>query len=110
MLGMLGQLIRLVQTCQYIFTNHFGLCCSLDYLRTQSLQHDHKFISSQPGNRVFLSHTGLQASGNFSQELITHLVAQRVIECFEMIQIQKQQRTSTATACTGSHGLLHAIG
>ena len=43
------------------------------------------------------------------QQLITHIVAQRVVEQFEVVQVQKHQCAMLAQAGGIHHGLAHAV-
>ena len=61
-------------------------------------QQHHKFIATHARHGVFLPNTGLQTLGHLTQQGVTHLVPQRVIDFLEPVQIDKQQAKGFAVA------------
>ena len=96
-----AQTKRLVQAGQDFFAHQPGMGLRFGRGFAQAFQHHHKFITAQPGDRVLLPHTGGQALGHALQKAVARVVPQRVVQSFEVIQIQKENGTmlSTAAAC-----------
>ena len=57
----------------------------------QTGQQDGEFITTQTGNGIRFAHAGTNALGGFQQELVACIVAQRVIDFLEAIQINEEQ-------------------
>ena len=55
-------------------------------------QCDHKFIAAETRHHIGAAQTITQAIGHFMQDLVTRRVPQYVVNWFESIQIDKQQR------------------
>ena len=51
--------------------------------------HNRELISTEAGDCIFLSQAKLQASGHADQELISHRMAQAVVDLFEVVNIQE---------------------
>ena len=52
-------------------------------------QQQHELIAAQAGHGVFFAHHGPQALGDLLEQGVAHLVAQRVIDVLEAVQVQK---------------------
>ena len=59
---------------------------------------DRKFISSQPGHAIGMSHFGLDASCGFYQDGIAGIMSESVIHMFEEIKIDQQKRKGIGTS------------
>ena len=81
--------VRPVQFRQYFFPDGLGGTCSILNLGAQGLQQQDKFITPQARNRIALAHTVHQPFCGLLQQQIPDLVPQRVVKCFEIVQINK---------------------
>ena len=61
-------------------------------------QQGHEFIAAQPRHRVLLTQRGLDPLADLDQQLITRLVAKRVVHMLEMVQIDEQQAQRNLSA------------
>src|ERR1700730_850654 len=55
-----------------------------------------KFISAEASNRVDFPHTTSQAAGRGAEALLADRMAQRVVACLEVIEIESRQLLSAA--------------
>ena len=68
-------------------------CHGIDVLELGGVQAQHdEFIAAEPCHHVAGPHALAQAHGGLLQQCVTGLVAQRVVDHFEMIQIDEQHR------------------
>ena len=70
-------------------------------------RHDHgKFVAADPPAK-FLPATGLaQAARDFAQQFIANLMAQRIVDRLEPIEIDHQESAAGAARACGGHGLV----
>ena len=94
----LGELVGLVQGRENFFTRHFGLGRRFQRVLTQVCEHQHELITTQTRHGVTLAHTGFQPSSHLLQQQVANVMTQRVVEGFEMIQIDEQQRRAFLAA------------
>lgn len=66
---------------------------SLRHLRATFDQH-RKFITAQPGHSKAFAKHALQTIRDGLEQQVTHVMAEAVIDDFEMIQIDHQQRAA----------------
>ena len=104
-----AQQVALVELAQDFFANAPSLGCRVVAPVGQVFQQDHKFVAAQTRHGVFLAHAGFQAQGHLLQQQVTHVVPQGVVQGFEMVQVQEQQRTEVCAAGTGGEGVLQAV-
>lgn len=64
----------------------------------ERLQHDDEFVAAQAGHGVGLAGAGLQAGGHLAQELVAELVAQRVVDVLEAVQVEEHHGHARAVA------------
>ena len=75
----------------------------------QAFQHHHEFIATQATHDILLAHVGDQALGHLDQQPVADIVALRVVQGLELIQVQDQQRAELAAAMAGAQGLAQPI-
>ena len=75
----------------------------------QVFQHDHKLIAAQPGHGVALAHGVLQPPGDLLQQHVAAMVAQCVVDKFEVVQVDEDHRTVVACACAAAQSLLQPV-
>ena len=75
----------------------------------QVFQHHHELVAAQTRHGVAFAHTRLQALRNLLQQQIADVMAKRVVEGLEVVQIDEQQRAFSAAAPTGSQCLLQPV-
>ena len=92
------ELKRFVQACKDFFPHRFGAGASLERMRTQIGEDDQKLVSAQARHDIALAHTLEQPLSDLLQQQITDTVATRVIQNFEIIKVDEEQRTVLATA------------
>jgi hypothetical protein len=61
-------------------------------------QKDRKFISSQPGHAIGVTHFGLDARCGFYQDCIAGIMSECVVHIFEEIEIDQQKRKGIGTS------------
>ena len=103
------QLVGLVERQKDLLAHGLGLLGRLGGLPAQVLQQHQKLIAPEPGHRVALAHAGRQPLGDLLQQHIAHVVAQRVVQGLEVVQVQAQQRAQHAGAGTGGKRLLQPV-
>ena len=55
-------------------------------------QHDRELVAPEPGERVLLAQQRAQARADLAQHLIAGVVAERVVELLEPVEVDEQQR------------------
>ena len=65
------------------------------------LQQDHELVAAQPRHGVAPGHAGAQALGDLLQQLVALLVAQRVVEHLEVVQVDEHQRAFARPVIVG---------
>ena len=103
------QFVRLIQFLADFFSRLFSLRGCLILLATQPFKYHDKLVTTEPGYGITFAQSGLQPARHLDQQLITHGMALCVIDCLEVIQIQKQQCAMLAAAQAGCHRLLQTI-
>ena len=109
MVGNFAQRVRLIERSKNLFSDRFNRCCGLGLDRTQPGKHDHEFITSQARHGVAFAHAQHQTPGYLFQQLVAHVMPERVVERLEIIQIDEQQCTMTARSRTDRNGLFQPI-
>ncbi len=56
---------------------------------SQIFQDDHEFVATEPCQRIALAQTGLQALGKLLQEQIADGMAQRIVQGFEIVDVDE---------------------
>ena len=98
-----------VQCGDDLFAHYFSLAGRVRVVLVQVVQHHHKFITSQSCHGVACPHTPAQKRGDALQQQVAEMMAVRVVDDFEVIQIDKQQRIFALVARAGDHGHAHAV-
>ena len=93
-----GQVAGLGQQTQATRRQGVGLAGGFGRHGTQAL-HDHDELVTAPARQgVVLAQTGLQAGGHVLQQQVAHVMAQGVVECFEIVKVDEQQGALTLIA------------
>ncbi len=103
------KLVGLAEGCEYLLADGFRLCRSFNGSLTQVFQHHYELITAQTGHSVIVSHTGGQTLRDLLQQQVSNVMAERVIEGFEIVQVNEQQRTCSANTRTGSQCMVEPI-
>ena len=74
--------------------HHFDLSHRPAHTGAQAFKHDHEFVTPKARDGVALANTGHKPVGHQLQQLVAHVMALRVIEVFEVVQVDEQQRSS----------------
>ena len=83
---------------QYLLTHRFGLAGRLGAAVAQILQHDHEVITAQTRHRVALANAMAQARRRALQQQVALVMPLRVVDLFEAIQVDEQQRAVAVVA------------
>ena len=83
------------------------LCCILGLL--QALQRHHELVAAQPRQRVSFADTALHAVGHLLEQQVADLVAERIVDVLEAIEIDEQQRQRLPGAARCHDALLQAV-
>ena len=81
----------------------FGGCSRLVF--AQPLKKDHEFITAEARRGIRLTQSLAQTPGHFDQKLVADIVAARVIEGLEIIEIDQENGAEFVLASTGDHGV-----
>ena len=82
--------VNLIERGHDLLANPLGLRCGLVFDAAQVRQDDDKLVPAQAGHGIFRANASDQALGNLLQQEIAHVVAERVVERFEVIQVDEQ--------------------
>jgi len=64
----------------------------------------------QPDNGIPFAHAGLQPTGHFKQQQITHGMSLGVIDLFEIVEIDEQDRAIDSVTRTVGECVLQTVG
>src|SRR5690606_42114369 len=92
-------------------THSFSYCAvahrDLHSFPTRRSSDLHKFVAAEAGNDVRGIQGAAQSIGNLAQKRITECMPQRVVDFFELIEVDKQQRIAAldrkSTRLNSSH-------
>jgi len=77
--------------------------------RIETGQHDDEFVATQPRDRIALAHRADQPLRNRLQQLVAGVVAQRVVDAFEMIKVEEEAPDVRAVALRQREKLLQPL-
>ncbi len=100
---------RLLNRCQNFFTHSLGLSRGFLGNFAQLFQQNHKFIAAHPAHGVGFVGTGNDAPRDFLEHKIAAWMAKGVVQGFEVIQINHQQRLRTVAHGAGVLGLAQPL-
>ncbi|MNS72154.1 hypothetical protein D3C72_1055550 [compost metagenome] len=92
----------LVETADQVFHHATHMVLGLLAHTAQVLHQHHKLVTAKARHHVTAANTGDQALAYFAQQAIPLLVAQRVIQILEIIQIDEQQRRIAGAQLAGA--------
>ena len=72
-------------------------------------QQDRELVAAEPGDRVALADAFLQALGELHQQQVADVVAERVVDLLEAVEVEQQQRQRLAGARRGAQRLGQAV-
>jgi hypothetical protein len=104
-----GQFEGLVQRHEEFARDGFGLAAGGLGILVQAFEQDDEFVAAKACNGVAFAHAGREAGGDLDQELVAHVVAQGVVEVFEVVQVDEQQRAVLARALAAEQQALQAV-
>ena len=103
------ELVRLIEGGKNLVANEFCLLRCFQRVLAQIFQHHHKLVTTKAGNCVAFTHTGNQPFGNQFQQQVTDVMTKRIIEVFEVVQINKKYRAFLAATPAGGQRLLQPV-
>ena len=74
-----------------LLANQLRHCCRIQNLVAQILKHHDELVTANTCNRGALADAATQPGGDQFQDLVAHIVAQGVVQQFEVIQVHQQQ-------------------
>jgi len=93
---------RLVETAQQFFGNHLRIV----RVFKPRQQHD-KFVTAKAGNRIDVAQLLRQAGRDALEQLVTHWMAEAVIDVLEAIKVQEQHGAVLIVASLVAENLAH---
>ena len=79
------------------------------FVGVELTEHHHKFIAAEARHGVHFAQAFGQARGHLDQQQVAYAMPVRVIERFEVVQVQKHQRCVKPAALAGRHRLAQAV-
>ena len=73
------------------------------------VQHDRELIPADPGHGIGRPESAFHAPGDFTQEQVTHAMAEGVVHLFESIEIDKQHCETLAECIRLPHGTFETL-
>ena len=67
-------------------------------------QHDRELVAAEPGERVLFAQQRAQARADLAQHLVARVVAERVVELLEAVEVDEQQRQLLVRLGARGHG------
>ncbi len=95
---MLIQHVWLGRLGEYFFRNGLGLGRGFFGIRAEVLDDDDEFVASDPRRGVALAKAEYEAPSHFLQQQVAGVVAEGIVEGFEIVQVDEQQRTLAAVS------------
>ena len=74
------------------------------------LQQHAELVAADARDEVVAAHRGAQARGDHLEQAVAHLVAERVVDLLEVVQVEEQQRRGLVVAPRVRHRLAGALG
>ena len=103
--GHLGQVERLLEAGQQLARDG----ARLDR-RVQVGQADRELVAAQPRDRVGPAQRGAQPLGDLAQQQVAGVVAERVVDVLEAVEVEQQQADVGPVAVGGGQRLLEPVG
>ena len=75
----------------------------------QPAQEHGELVAAEPRERVAAAHDALQARGDLLQQAVAGVVAERVVDLLEAVEVDEQQRGGLAAALGRGQRGLHAV-
>ena len=94
---------------QDLLAHGLGLGCRFLGDFTQFVEDDDKLVAAQPAHGVGFVRTGGDAPGDLLEQKIAGVMAERIVERFEVIDIDQQQRFQPATLSAVRQGLAQSL-
>jgi len=92
----------------------FGNGCRLDdrfgLVDIESIGDHDKFVAAKAGDGVHFADAAFQPVCHFSQQQIANVMAVRIVERFEVVEVNKEQRAVTGAALARCHRLAQPVG
>ena len=89
----------------HLFHNPFRYNRYIGYL-LHAVQHDQEFVAAHPGYCVVFPRAVLEPFRNLLQHHISERVSERVIDDFEPVEIEKQQRNFLISPASDSQSIV----
>jgi len=105
----IAEFIRACQARPDLGTDLLRLLDCLRLARAELAGDNRELVAAEAGDRVAVAQTIGQPRGDGLQHAVTDIVAQRVVQCLEMVQIEKQHGAVLPGACAGGDGVMEAI-
>ncbi len=74
-----------------------------------AVDEDHELVAAHPPDRVGVAQPRRQAKCDCLQELVAHLVAERVVDVLELVEVDEERRTLARVAVVSSKELLDPV-
>jgi len=89
---------RLLDGGMNFFGNVFGHLRSDFSFGAERFQNHDEFVAAEAGDSIVLIDAGFNALGHFYQKLVADVIAAGIVEVFEIIDIDKQNRAEMSGA------------
>ena len=100
-----GEVVGLFELAEKSFADLLGFGGRGFCVCVEAFQQDHKLVAPETGHGVGCAHLGHQALCHLHQQLVADIVAKRVVQRLEVVQIEEQQCSPLAAAGAGSQGV-----
>jgi len=77
--------------------------------KVELAEHHHEFIAAETRDSVHFTHTIGEAMRHFDQQQVAHIMPVRIVERFEIVQVEEHHRAIMAAAFAGGHRLSQAV-
>ena len=78
-------------------------------IRSAVLEHDHEFVAADARYQIPRLDAALEPGRDLRQELVAHIVALRVVQRLEIVQVDEEQRAVVAMPFASLRHLRHAV-
>ena len=72
-------------------------------------QQDAELVAAQAGDRVGVAQRALQPRGDLLQQQVAHVMAERVVDLLEVVEIHDHDHGGVAVAAAGADGLVDPV-
>ena len=108
-MSLFPQIVGLPKCLDHLCRKRFGLLGGFDGGRREVFHHHHKFIPPEPRQSVDRSECFSEPSCDLQQKPVAHVVAQRIVQHLEVVEIDKKDGAPFFVSIGGDDGQIDPL-